>query len=152
MLAAHESFHPVIRHEGDDERLGNEFTFVNELLCDLLARKVSADVSDLMTEKELRLAAPLLVSKALTLRNMGMPEDNPYMQGWTTALNYMISEGGVKIVDGKIQQGSNELVQEKIALLTKMFEDITKDGTSDDAKKIKDEYNKPEIYSQFTNL
>jgi hypothetical protein len=150
LLAAHESFHPVIRYNSDETRLGNEFTYVNEILCDLLSQKVSADlIGTLITEKEMRLAVPLLISKAIALKNNGMPQENGYMLGWTTVINYLVENGSIKIEYGKIKQISHQSVREGIEDLTIKFQQIAKDGTGSDAQDLKEKYNKSEIYDHF---
>jgi len=150
MLVAHESFHPAIRRENDSHRLGSEFTFVQELLCDILAQKISWDLSgDLVTEKELKIALPLLVTKALNLKNKGMPLNNPYMKGWATALNFMIENGGVKVEGGKLKMGSDEDTRRGIQMLTAKLEDIAKDGTEQDAVDLQEKYANTVVFDQF---
>lgn len=149
LLVAHESFHPAIRFEGDEERLGREYTYVNELLPDLLARKISAGLTDIMSEKELRLAAPLLVSKALAGQARGAPDHHPYIQGWATALNYLIENGSIDIQDRKIVINSQEKVMEGISELSNRLEDIAKQGTEQEVKEIKEKYADASVFDRF---
>ena len=150
LVVAHEAFHPVTRYDNDQERLGSQYTYVNELLPDLLARKVSADlVGSLISQKELKIALPLIVSKALTRLADGAKLDDPYMEGWATALNYMIENQAATIEDGKLKLGTDDKLAESFANLTNIFEEIAKHGQESEVLEIKQKYADTSMFAKF---
>ncbi len=152
LLAAHENMHPATRHDNDEARLTNNFTYISETLCDVLAQKLSGDLIDqLISKKELRAAIPSIVSTALTLRRKGMPLNYPHMQGWATITNYMIENGGVEIDNRKLKLGSDEQMRSAILGLTERLEDIIRRGNNEDAKTLLEAYGDARVFDKLIN-
>lgn len=150
LLVAHEALH-AIRFDGDQERLGKDyFTYMNEVSRDILAQNLSSElIGETISEKELGIAFESMVSTAITLRKLGMPDKNPYMRGWATALSFMIENGGIRIENGKIVQDAREKTAEGISQLADRMVAILQNGTSENAKEIEDKYGPVSIFDQF---
>lgn len=151
-LFGHEASHPVIRREGDEERLKSYYSVVSEQYCDTNSVNVARKLIGMqLSEQEWNLLIPsLLASGVVRYRNArGQAIFSTYMRGEAATVNFLLSEGSIAIQNSTLKT-STERVVEGISKLAAQLEYLMGEGTEEDSRRFYEQYGNVDIFARFT--
>lgn len=150
-LFGHEASHPVIRREGDEERLKSYYSVVSEQYCDTNSVNVARKLIGMqLSEQEWDLLIPsLLASGVVRYRNVrGQAISSTYMRGETATVNFLLSEGGISIQNSTLKTSHERLV-EGISKLATQLEYLMSEGTEEDSRRFYEQYENVGVFARF---
>jgi len=150
-LFGHEASHPVVRREGDEERLKSYYSIVSEQYCDTNSVNVASNLTGMqLSEQEWNLfILSLLASGIVRHRNArGQTISSAYMRGEAATVNFLLSEGGISIQNSTLKTSPERLV-EGISKLAAQLEYLMSEGTEEDSRRFYEQYGNVDVFERF---
>lgn len=152
-LFGHEASHPVIRREGDEERLKSYYSVVSEQYCDTNSVNVARKLIGIqLSEQEWNLLIPsLLASGIVRYRNArGQTISSTYLRGEAATVNFLLSEGSIAIQNNALKTSPERLV-EGILKLAEQLEYLMSEGTEEDSRRFYEKYGNADTFARLAS-